>query len=79
MFEAVSQLADEHAELETRLAAAEVAPGADDQDPGASERERLMLACARARASELDARLALRTQEERLRALAGRAGPGSPP
>ena len=61
------------AELETRLATAEVAPGADDQDPGTSERERLMLSCARARASELEARLALRTQEERLGALAGRA------
>ncbi len=61
------------AELETRLCAAQVAPGADDEDPGTSELERIADSCAQARAAEVEARLALRTQEERVRALAGRA------
>ena len=57
-------------ELETRLATAEDAP---DEEPDASERERLVEAARTARQGEMDARLALRTAEERARALHGRA------
>ena len=62
----------ELAELEQRLAAAEEEPG-EVEEPDTSERERLAEAAARARSTETEARLALRTQEERARALAGRA------
>lgn len=57
-------------ELETRLATAEDAP---DEEPDATERERLVEAARTARQGEMDARLALRTAEERARALHGRA------
>ncbi|RYU12323.1 chromosome segregation protein SMC [Nocardioides iriomotensis] len=63
---AVTGLAD----LEERLAAAEAAP---DEEPETDERDRLAEAAKAARAHEMDARLALRTAEERARALAGRA------
>ncbi len=59
------------AELEQRLAAAEQAPL--DTDPGTGLRDRLAAAAAEARAAEVEARLAVRTGEERARALAGRA------
>ena len=58
------------ADLEQRLAAAEDAP---EEDPDTDERERLAEAARASRAAEMDARLALRTAEERARALAGRA------
>jgi len=58
------------AELEERLAQAEVA---DDEEPDTDERERLAESARAARAREMDARLALRTAEERARALHGRA------
>ncbi len=58
------------ADLEARLAAAEDAP---EEEPDTSERERLAEASRNARAGEMDARLALRTTEERARALHGRA------
>ncbi|RNL65146.1 chromosome segregation protein SMC [Nocardioides marmoriginsengisoli] len=58
------------AELETRLAAAEEAP---DEEPDTTEREALGEAARAARAAEMDSRLALRTAEERARALHGRA------
>jgi chromosome segregation protein len=58
------------AELEGRLAAAE---DATDDDPDTAERERLAEAARAARQAEMDARLALRTSEERARALHGRA------
>ena len=58
------------ADLESRLAAAEDAP---DEEPDTAERDRLAEAAKAARAHEMDARLALRTAEERARALAGRA------
>lgn len=58
------------AELEQRLATAEDAP---DEEPDTTERERLAEAAREARQSEMDARLALRTSEERARALHGRA------
>jgi chromosome segregation protein len=59
------------AELEHRLAAAASVPGHDE--PDVAERERLAEAAQVARQSEMDARLALRTAEERARALHGRA------
>ncbi len=58
------------AELEQRLAAAETGP---EEEPDTSERERLAEQARAGRQSEMDARLALRTAEERARALAGRA------
>jgi chromosome segregation protein len=58
------------AELESRLAAAQEAP---DEEPDTTGRERLADASRMARQSEMDARLALRTSEERARALHGRA------
>ena len=59
------------AALEERLAAAEAAPV--DEEPDTAERERLGGAAALARTEEVDARLAVRTGEERTRALADRA------
>ena len=58
------------ADLESRLTAAE---DATDEEPDTSERERLVEAARTARAGEMDGRLALRTAEERARALHGRA------
>ena len=59
------------AELEERLTAAEAAPA--DEEPSTDLRDRLVQAAADARATEVEARLAVRTGEERARALAGRA------
>ena len=58
------------AELEHRLAAAEDSP---EEEPDTTERERLGEEARAARAAEMEARLALRTAEERARALHGRA------
>lgn len=58
------------ADLEARLAGAEEAP---DEEPDTAERERLLEAARAARQTETDARLALRTSEERSRALHGRS------
>ncbi|MBF4770229.1 chromosome segregation protein SMC [Nocardioides agariphilus] len=58
------------AELEQRLGAAEAGP---DEEPDTTERERLVEAARTARGREMEARLALRTSEERGRALHGRA------
>jgi chromosome segregation protein len=57
-------------DLETRLAAAEDAP---EEEPDTTVREQLAEAARAARQGEMDARLALRTSEERSRALHGRA------
>jgi chromosome segregation protein len=59
------------AELEERLALAEQAPHADTE-PGTDVRDRLAAHASAARAAEVDARLAVRTGEERARALQGR-------
>jgi chromosome segregation protein len=59
------------ADLEHRLELA--ADTADDMEPNPAERDRLAEQARLARAAEMDARLALRTLEERARALAGRA------
>ncbi|MDI6909106.1 chromosome segregation protein SMC [Nocardioides sp.] len=64
--QAVTGLAD----LETRLTTAEEAP---DEEPDTSTRERLVEQARTARQGEMDTRLALRTSEERSRALHGRA------
>ena len=58
------------AELEERLAQAE---SSEDEEPDTDERERLAESARAARAREMEARLALRTAEERARALHGRA------
>jgi len=59
------------AELEERLNAAEET--SSDEEPDTAEREELAEAARVARAGEMEARLALRTAEERARALHGRA------
>ncbi len=59
------------AELEERLAAAEEAPA--DAEPSTELRDRLVHSAADARATEVEARLAVRTGEERAKALSGRA------
>jgi chromosome segregation protein len=56
--------------MQARLAAAKESP---DEEPDASPREEAALAARSARQAETDARLALRTAEERARALHGRA------
>jgi chromosome segregation protein len=58
------------AELEERLASAEQST---EEEPDTGDRERLVEAARAARQAEMDARLALRTSEERARALHGRA------
>jgi chromosome segregation protein len=65
--EALAALAD----LEDRLAASQDEPGEDE--PDSAERDEIAAALAAARTEEVDARLALRTAEERARALHGRA------
>jgi chromosome segregation protein len=59
------------AELVARLEAAETVPA--EEEPSTEERDRLAAACTRARQAEMEARLAVRTHEERARALSGRA------
>jgi chromosome segregation protein len=61
----------ELAALTERLESAQRATDLTEADPG--ERDRLALEAARMRQAEMEARLALRTDEERARALAGRA------
>ena len=58
------------AEAEARLTGAEEAP---EEEPDTAEQERLAEAARGARQAEMDARLALRTSEERARALHGRS------
>ncbi|MBM6404776.1 chromosome segregation protein SMC [Phycicoccus sp. CSK15P-2] len=59
--------------LTARLEEAEAEPVEDDADPSTEERDRLELEASRARTAETEVRLALRTKEERARALKGRA------
>jgi chromosome segregation protein len=58
-------------ELAERLEGAQQTP--TDEEPSTDERDRLAELATRARSTEMDTRLALRTAEERVRALAGRA------
>ncbi|WP_051969896.1 chromosome segregation protein SMC [Kitasatospora azatica] len=68
------QAADAAAEeLAARLAAAEELAEEGAEEPDAAERDRLAEAGTQARQAELEARLAVRTHEERVRSLAGRA------
>ncbi|MFW3169487.1 chromosome segregation protein SMC [Geodermatophilus sp. CPCC 206100] len=69
--QALEQAQTALAGLEERLAEAEAAPVEEEPDP--AERDRLRLETAAARQGETEARLAVRTAEERARALAGRA------
>ncbi len=61
------------AELAGRLEAAEQPAEGQADEPDTGERDRLAGEASAARAAEMEARLALRTAEERLRGLAGRA------
>ncbi|SNS06252.1 condensin subunit Smc [Geodermatophilus pulveris] len=69
--QALEQARTALAGLEQRLADAQAAPVADEPDP--AERDRLRRETAAARQAETEARLAVRTAEERARALTGRA------
>lgn len=60
-------------ELVARLEAAEQPVDGRSDEPDTGERDRLAGEASAARAAEMEARLALRTAEERLRGLAGRA------
>ncbi|WP_029432897.1 chromosome segregation protein SMC [Blastococcus sp. URHD0036] len=69
--QALEQAESAVADLEERLAAAEAVPLEDE--PSSEERDRLRLEVAAAGQAETEARLAVRTAEERARALSGRA------
>ncbi|MDH6710276.1 chromosome segregation protein [Kitasatospora sp. MAA19] len=60
-------------ELAERLAAVEESADAGEDEPDTAEQQRLAEAATGSRQAELEARLAVRTHEERVRALAGRA------
>ncbi len=68
---ALDEQREELARLTERLSAAEQSP--EDPAPSTAERDRLAELARAARAAEMEARLALRTTEERLRACAARA------
>ncbi len=61
------------AELAERLEAAQVSPSEVDDEPDTAGRDRLARTSSDARSTEMEARLALRTGEERLRGVSGRA------
>lgn len=63
----------ELAELSARLDQATADTGDQATEPATDERDRLELEASRARTAETEVRLSLRTQEERARALRGRA------
>ncbi len=69
--DAQEQAAMELAELEERLLVAEELPA--DEEPDSGKRDRLDAEATRTRAAEMEARLSVRTHEERVRGLAGRA------
>ncbi|MGW7573279.1 AAA family ATPase [Streptomyces sp. NPDC054765] len=71
--EALLRATEEAEELAGRLAVAEEEPGAGDEEPDTSVRDRLAADGANARQTEMEARLQARTHEERVKALAGRA------
>ncbi|MFR9674570.1 chromosome segregation protein SMC [Streptomyces sp. TR02-1] len=70
--EALQQAVAEAEELAERLAVAEEAQE-DDDEPDTSVRDRLAADGANARQTEMEARLQVRTHEERVKGLAGRA------
>ncbi|MDX3312878.1 AAA family ATPase [Streptomyces sp. ME08-AFT2] len=69
--EALDRAVEEAEELAERLAVAEEAPA--DEEPDSSVRDRLAADGANARQTEMEARLQVRTHEERVKGLAGRA------
>ena len=69
--DAREQAEAELAELSERLLAVEESPAEDE--PDTAERDRLGEAASAARAAEMEARLSVRTHEERVRGLVGRA------
>ncbi|MFD7663319.1 chromosome segregation protein SMC [Streptomyces sp. NPDC059788] len=69
--EALERATEEAEELAARLAVAEEEPG--DEEPDTSVRDRLAADGANARQTEMEARLQVRTHEERVKGLAGRA------
>ncbi|MFI0929086.1 chromosome segregation protein SMC [Streptomyces sp. NPDC021012] len=69
--EALEKATAEAEELAERLLVAEETPAEDE--PDTSVRDRLAVDGARARQSEMEARLQVRTHEERVKGLAGRA------
>ncbi|GGU43382.1 AAA family ATPase [Streptomyces lavendofoliae] len=73
--EALERATEEAEELAERLLVAqEAAPSGDgDEEPDTSARDRLAADGANARQTEMEARLQLRTHEERVKGLAGRA------
>ncbi|MEU1676623.1 chromosome segregation protein SMC [Streptomyces roseifaciens] len=72
--EALARAGEEAEELAERLAVAEEsAPAEGDGEPDTSVRDRLAADGANARQTEMEARLQVRTHEERVKALAGRA------
>ncbi|MEU9795344.1 AAA family ATPase [Streptomyces sparsogenes] len=69
--EALARAIEEAEELAERLAVAEEQPG--EEEPDTSVRDRLAADGANARQTEMEARLQVRTHEERVKGLAGRA------
>ncbi|GGW75429.1 chromosome partition protein Smc [Streptomyces lucensis JCM 4490] len=69
--EALEKAVQEAEELAERLAVAEEAPA--EEEPDTSVRDRLAADGANARQTEMEARLQVRTHEERVKGLAGRA------
>ncbi|MEU5267502.1 AAA family ATPase [Streptomyces hygroscopicus] len=69
--EALERATEEAEELAERLAVAEEEPG--QEEPDTSVRDRLAADGANARQTEMEARLQVRTHEERVKGLAGRA------
>ncbi|MFD5182858.1 AAA family ATPase [Streptomyces sp. NPDC058372] len=69
--EALDRAVADAEELAERLAVAEEAPA--EEEPDTAVRDRLSADGANARQTEMEARLQLRTHEERVKALAGRA------
>ncbi len=72
--EAYERAATEAEELAERLAVAEeTSPFGEDEEPDTAARDRLAADGANARQTEMEARLQVRTHEERVKGLAGRA------
>ncbi|MFI1798610.1 chromosome segregation protein SMC [Streptomyces sp. NPDC020379] len=71
--EALVRATEEAEELAERLAVAEEAGPEGTEEPDTSVRDRLAADGANARQTEMEARLQVRTHEERVKALAGRA------
>ncbi|MCX5267956.1 AAA family ATPase [Streptomyces sp. NBC_00199] len=69
--EALDRAVEEAAELAERLAVAEEMPA--EEEPDSAVRDRLAADGANARQTEMEARLQVRTHEERVKGLAGRA------